>query len=138
MWRKGGSKIDKSETVIFMNDPYLEHHMAAFNGNTRRSKVRGLGDKKGQNYFLDLFWFILTDYGVKCLIKTWCNLSTYLVRNSLLLHVFALCKVRIPKNHIIKDLYRPHCLGMNYYVNFLGGIGSNRFHIKWIFGTQDN
>ena len=24
----------------------------------------------------------------------------------------------------------PHCLGMNYYVNFLGGIGSNVFHIK--------
>ena len=23
-----------------------------------------------------------------------------------------------------------HCLGMNYYVNFLGGIGSNGFHIK--------
>ena len=30
----------------------------------------------------------------------------------------------------------PHCLGMNYYVNFLGGIGSNGFHIKWIFGTH--
>ena len=23
-----------------------------------------------------------------------------------------------------------HCLGMNYYVNFWGGIGSNGFHIK--------
>ena len=23
-----------------------------------------------------------------------------------------------------------HCLGMNYYVNFLGGTGSNEFHIK--------
>ena len=23
-----------------------------------------------------------------------------------------------------------HCLGMNYYVNFLGGISSNGFHIK--------
>ena len=23
-----------------------------------------------------------------------------------------------------------YCLGMNYYVNFLGGIGSNGFHIK--------
>ena len=31
-----------------------------------------------------------------------------------------------------------HCLGINYYVNFLGGIGSNGFHIKWIFGTQGN
>ena len=31
-----------------------------------------------------------------------------------------------------------HCLEMNYYVNFLGGIGSNRLYIKWIFGTQDN
>ena len=26
---------------------------------------------------------------------------------------------------------------MNYYVNFSGGIASNRFHIKWIFSTQD-
>ena len=33
---------------------------------------------------------------------------------------------------------KTHCLGMNYYVNFLGGIGSNGFHIKWIFGTQNN
>ena len=31
-----------------------------------------------------------------------------------------------------------HCLGMNYYVNFLGGTGSNGFDIKWIFGTEDN
>ena len=23
-----------------------------------------------------------------------------------------------------------HCQGINYYVNFLGGIGSNGFHIK--------
>ena len=23
-----------------------------------------------------------------------------------------------------------HCLGMSYYVNFFGGIGSNEFHIK--------
>ena len=38
-----------------MDDPYLEHHMAAFNGTTRRSKVRGLGDKKGQNFFLIYF-----------------------------------------------------------------------------------
>ena len=30
--------------------------------------------------------------------------------------------------HIAQN--NPHCLGMNYYVNFLGGIGSNGFHIK--------
>ena len=30
-----------------------------------------------------------------------------------------------------------HCLGINYYVNFFGGWGSNEFHIKWIFGIQD-
>ena len=24
----------------------------------------------------------------------------------------------------------PHCLGMSYYVNFLGVLGSNDFHIK--------
>ena len=23
-----------------------------------------------------------------------------------------------------------HCLGMSYYVNFFGGLGSNEFHIK--------
>ena len=38
-----------------MDDPYLEHHMAGFNGTTRRSKVRGLGDKKDQNFFLIYF-----------------------------------------------------------------------------------
>ena len=27
-------------------------------------------------------------------------------------------------------LLATHCLGMNYYVNFLVGIGSNGFHIK--------
>ena len=32
--------------------------------------------------------------------------------------------------------YLPHCLGMNYYVNFLGGIGSNGFHMRWIFDTH--
>ena len=31
-----------------------------------------------------------------------------------------------------------HCLGMNYYVNFLEGIGSNGFHIRLIFGTPGN
>ena len=25
---------------------------------------------------------------------------------------------------------KTHCLGMNYYVNFLGGLGNNEFHIK--------
>ena len=29
-----------------------------------------------------------------------------------------------------------HCLGMSYYVNFLGDLGSNEFHIKWRFGTH--
>ena len=29
-----------------------------------------------------------------------------------------------------------HQLGMNYYVNFLGGLGSNEFHIKQIFGPH--
>ena len=36
-----------------------------------------------------------------------------------------------------QDLLFSPWLRMNYYVNFLGGIGSNGFHIKWIFGTQD-
>ena len=30
---------------------------------------------------------------------------------------------------------RPQCLGMSYEVNFLGGLGSNEFHIKYIFGS---
>ena len=29
-----------------------------------------------------------------------------------------------------------HCLGMSYYVNFLEGLGSNEFHIRWRFGTH--
>ena len=29
-----------------------------------------------------------------------------------------------------------HCLGMSYYVNFLGGLGSNEFHIKGRFGIH--
>ena len=29
-----------------------------------------------------------------------------------------------------------HCLGMSYYVNFLGGLGSNEFHIKLRVGTH--
>ena len=30
---------------------------------------------------------------------------------------------------------RAHTLGMSYYVNFLGGLGGNEFHIKGRFGT---
>ena len=33
------------------------------------------------------------------------------------------------KTTFLKE-YISHCLGMNYYVNFSGGIGSNGFHIK--------
>ena len=29
-----------------------------------------------------------------------------------------------------KNAKKTHCLGMIYYVNFLGGLGSNKFHIK--------
>ena len=38
--------------------------------------------------------------------------------------------------NLVKNLSLSHCLGMNYYINFLGGIGSNGFHIIWIFGTH--
>ena len=31
-----------------------------------------------------------------------------------------------------------HHLGMSYYVNFLGGLGSNEFQLKWRFGTHGN
>ena len=37
-----------------------------------------------------------------------------------------------------KEWTLSHCLGMNYYVNFLGGVGCNGFHIKRIFGTKNN
>ena len=30
----------------------------------------------------------------------------------------------------------PHCLGMSYYVNFLGGLGGNEFHIELSFATH--
>jgi hypothetical protein len=35
------------------------------------------------------------------------------------------------KTDAIFSIYGTHCLGMTYYVNFLGGLGSNEFHIKW-------
>ena len=31
-----------------------------------------------------------------------------------------------------------HHLGINYYVNFLGRLGSNEFQLKRRFGTHDN
>ena len=31
-----------------------------------------------------------------------------------------------------------HCLGKSYYVNILGGLGSNEFHIKRRFDTHDS
>ena len=42
------------------------------------------------------------------------------------------------KNKNTHSIPIPHCLGMNYYVNFLGGVCSIGFHLKWIFGTQGN
>ena len=33
------------------------------------------------------------------------------------------------------NVHWTHCLGMSYYVNILGGLGSNGFHIKWRFGS---
>ena len=32
----------------------------------------------------------------------------------------------------------PHHLGMNFYVNFLGCLGSNGFQLKWRFGIHSN
>ena len=39
-------------------------------------------------------------------------------------------------SQIFDKISLSHCLGMSYYVNFLGGLGSNGFHIKWRFGTH--
>ena len=35
-----------------------------------------------------------------------------------------------------KERQETLCLGLSYYVNFLGGLGSNEFHIEWRFGTN--
>ena len=32
--------------------------------------------------------------------------------------------------------YLEYCLGMSYYVNFLGGLGGNEFHIELSFATH--
>ena len=42
----------------------------------------------------------------------------------------------ISKNWEAHEVGWTHCLGMSYYVKFLGGLGSNEFHIKWRFGTR--
>ena len=41
-------------------------------------------------------------------------------------------------NTFILDLDWPHHLGISYYVNFLGHLGSNGFQQKWRFGTHGN
>jgi hypothetical protein len=45
--------------------------------------------------------------------------------------------LRLPQFFLLVFLIA-HCLGMSFYVNFLGGLGSNEFHIKWRFGTHGN
>ena len=55
--------------------------------------------------------------------------------NNAILYVMVLDDVEfveIPGYSImtVKNEIKSHCLGMSYYVNFLGGLGSNEFHIK--------
>ena len=38
----------------------------------------------------------------------------------------------------VRFLCRSHHLGISYYVNFLGRLGSNGFQLKWRFGTHGN
>ena len=48
-------------------------------------------------------------------------------------------KIRLTNLPKYGDDQFSHCLGMSYYVNFLGGLarlGSNEFHIKLMFGTH--
>ena len=72
-----------------------------------------------------------------------CHESTTKTSN----HLIILWELRIPmreKKKVSKELKKEGenrqehlpltpCLGMSYYVNFLGGLGSNEFHIKWRF-----
>jgi hypothetical protein len=39
-------------------------------------------------------------------------------------------KAAIKQNKNYKTCSNSHCLGTSHYVNFLGGLGSNEFHIK--------
>ena len=39
-------------------------------------------------------------------------------------------KAQFVRADLCRKLCKPHCLGMSYYVNFLGGLGNNEFHIK--------
>ena len=54
-------------------------------------------------------------------------------------HIYPYIRYFRPCENVNFRAYRPdhqccppvaHCLGMNYYVNFLGGIDNNGFHIK--------
>ena len=86
-------------------------------------------------------------YTVTCVEKqfhTWPPCSTE-VESAPLIHFqklfwnkvfYRLKLVREFKFHIWMTLSSTHCLGMSYYVNFLGGLYSNEFRIKWRFGTH--
>ena len=44
-------------------------------------------------------------------------------------------EIRVLSKFLLNRLFQmisniPHCLGMSYHVNFLGGLGSYEFHIK--------
>ena len=49
------------------------------------------------------------------------------------LHLFKSGKIPEEDHH-----RNTHHLGMNYYVNFLGHLGSNGFLLKWRFGIHRN
>ena len=53
--------------------------------------------------------------------------------------VCLIAKVVVRVNSFDTGALFSNCLGMNYYVNFLGGIGSNGFHrnsILWLSGLN--
>ena len=57
---------------------------------------------------------------------------------ALKLELFLVCDILIKANILhfsTKNDNITHYLGMSYYVNFLGGLGSNEFHIELRFGT---
>ena len=67
-----------------------------------------------------------------CKINYWtydiCNLALEFIQGMMAIwHVAIGARNSLRLMHL---LTWSHCLGMSYYVNFLGGLGSNEFHVN--------
>ena len=69
-----------------------------------------------------MWWAVLTHYQ---------NLLFYVITSNLSIASYF-------PNIFLLTFTCSHHLGINYYVNFLGGLGSNKFQIKWRFGIHGN